>query len=254
MEYMKYEVLEPGISRMWIDRPKALNAMNSVVIAEMDEMLESISSDKALKVLIVGGEANFAAGADIKEMINNGPDQALKFCFTPTFNKLMELEIPTIAAVDGYALGGGVELAMCCDMRIITEDAVMGQPEINLGILPGGGGNIRLPRLVGVPMAMELILTGRNVRAEEAVRIGLANKAVPKDQLLAECLKLAQRIAAKPQNCVRAAKEIITQGLEYPNVGTATYYEREEWAKLFGTPNQKKGMSAFIEKRPANFV
>ena len=250
--FIKYEVSD-HIARIWIDRPDALNAMNSQLIRDLDATLDLVAADDRIRVLVIGGTKHFAAGADIKEMVNCDPKGAAEFCFTPTFNKVMNLKIPTIAAIGGYALGGGTELSMCCDMRIISENGIMGQPEINIGIMPGGGGCVRLPRIVGYSKAFEIITTGWNIPAAEALKIGLVNKVVPDDALLEEALKLAARIASRPLSAVVAAKATMKRSLEMDSVEDATLYERDRWAELFVTKDQKEGMNAFIEKRKPSF-
>lgn len=177
MSELRFQI-EDGIGRIWVDRPQVLNALSREIIDDLDVLLDEIKDNKNVKVLIVGGEENFAAGADINGMVECNPEEAKAFAFSTTYDKLMNLPIPTIAAIDGYALGGGLEMTLACDIRIATENAKMGLPELGIGIMPGAGGTIRLPRLVGYSKAFEIIALGRQVSAAEAEAIGLVNKVV----------------------------------------------------------------------------
>jgi len=188
-----------------IDRPDALNALNSDVVGELDACIERIMSDREIRVLIIHSDKHFAAGADIKCMADYNEEQARAFVFVSTFNKIAALSIPTIALIEGYALGGGLELALTCDFRIAADNARMGFPEIDLGIMPGAGGTVRAPKLIGAARAKELIFTGKILRAEEAMRIGLVNDVVPADKLLQTGLELAKKLADKAPVAIKTA-------------------------------------------------
>lgn len=252
MNVVGYE-FDGMIGRIWINRPKALNALNSEVMAEMDLLLDKIAADERVRVLIVGGEANFAAGADIKAMIDCTPQEALTFVFTPVFNKVMNLPVPTIAAIDGFALGGGLELALSCDMRIAAETAKIGLPELGVGIMPGAGGNIRLPQLVGYAKAFELICMGNQLTGTEAERIGLVNKVVLQQALMDTVAAWARTLCMKPGMALKAAKRTMQKGMTLDSVEAGCLYESQEWAALFNTEDQKEGMRAFLERRKPKF-
>lgn len=240
---------ENGIARIQVERPEALNALNIKIIQRVGEILDELQEDKNVRVLIIGGEGNFAAGADIKGMMECTPDEARAISFNPVFSKLEKLSIPTIAAIDGYALGGGLEFALACDIRIASERAKLGFPEINLGIMPGAGGTIRAPRLLGEAMAKELIFTGKQIDAKEAERIGLINHACAAEEFMDYVNKLAQTIAKKAPIAMKIAKETIHQGLTFNSVEDGIALEADVWGNLFETEDQKEGMRAFAEKR-----
>ena len=233
-----------------IVRPEAMNALSRQLVDEMDQSIEQVLADKEIRALILYGEKNFAAGADIKDMVDCTPAQAEAFVFSPTYDKLEALPIPTIAAMEGYALGGGLELALACDLRLAAENAMMGFPEIKLGIMPGAGGTIRAPRLVGPAKAKELIFTGAPVTAQEAWRIGLVNRVVPEGTVLAEAEKLAEKLARCAPVALRTAKQTIQDGLKLPGIAGGIVLEKKNWSSLFATSDQKEGMRAFLEKRP----
>lgn len=237
-----------------LNRPEALNALNKAFVKELDDCFTEIRKDKNTRALILYGENNFAAGADIKDMIECTEAEARDFSFSPTFHKLAELDIPTIAAIEGYALGGGLELALTCDLRIAAEDCRLGFPEINLGIMPGAGGTIRAPRLIGEARAKEMIMTGSMVDAQTALSIGLVNRIAPKDQVYEESLKLARKLAEKAPLAIAAAKRSIAEGLEETHIPSAVNIEAGHWAQLFKTLDQKEGMRAFIEKRKPSYT
>ncbi|MBN7772975.1 enoyl-CoA hydratase/isomerase family protein [Clostridium aminobutyricum] len=244
---------EDGIAVISIEKPEALNALSRTIIDEMDDYIEAIKNDDNVRCIIFYSEKNFAAGADIKDMAECSEEEARKFSFSPTYNKIAEVPIPTIAAIEGYALGGGMELAMAADIRIAGENAKMGFPEVTLGIFPGGGGTIRVPRIVGEAFAKELIFTGDVVTAERAFQMGLVNRVVKEEQVYDEAIKLAKRIAARGPLAIRMAKEIIRQGLDEPDQNKGIDIESEQWCKLFNTYDQREGMRAFIEKRKPVF-
>lgn len=233
-----------------MSRTESLNALNREVICQLDDALNRIEADSTARAVILIGDGNFAAGADIDSMVEFTPKQAREFAFGPVYGRLEQMPIPTIAAVEGYALGGGLELALCCDFRIAADNAVVGLPEINLGIMPGGGGTIRLPRIIGEAKAKELIMLGRLMKTDEALSAGLFTKVVRQEQLMDEAMNLASRLTAKADTAIAAAKRMIQKNV------IAERYEEElkEWALLFDTYNQKEGMKAFLEKRDAVFV
>lgn len=230
-----------SIATLTIHRPKALNALSREIVDLIDAKLEELAAQQGIRVLIITGEDHFAAGADIADMVERTPEEAKAFLFSDTFLKLEQLGLPTIAAISGYALGGGLELALACDFRIASEDAKVGLPEINLGIMPGAGGTVRLPRLIGEAKAKELIFLGSRLSAQEALDCGLVSKVVPKEELAKEALSLAEKLAEKSATAIKAAKKSISaQSLQQ---------ESDLWASLFATKDQKEGMRAFLEKR-----
>ncbi len=256
MEKAKKQVLfeiKEGIGFLSVNRPEALNALNRPIVDEMEAILDRVAEDSSVRVLIVGGTEHFAAGADIKQMAECDPEGARAFAFNSCYNKLENLNIPTIAAIDGYALGGGLELALCCDMRIAAASAKLGLPETGLGIMPGAGGTIRLPRLVGYSKACELILLAKRIGAEEAERIGLVNAVVPSEELMAAAEKWAKKLALGAPVALAAAKETMRKGLTFSTIGEGIDCEAEAWAGLFATTDQKEGMRAFMEKRKPSF-
>ena len=237
-----------------IHRPKALNALNRAVVDEMDAILTEIKGDEEINALILYGKDNFAAGADIKDMVRCTEEEARAFSFSDTFHKLAALEIPTIAAMEGYALGGGLELALACDLRIAAEGSKMGFPEINLGIMPGAGGTIRAPKLIGAARAKELILTGETISAQQALSMGLINRITEKEAVWEEALKLAEKLGKKAPIALAAAKKTIDLGLEETDIEAGIAMEANNWAALFNTQDQKEGMEAFLEKRKPKYT
>ena len=240
-----------------VDRPKALNALNSATLREMEEALSLLEEQTDLRTVIVtgGGEKSFVAGADISEMVNATPAEgrAMALLADEAFSRLEKMPQVTIAAVNGYALGGGCELAMACDIRIAAESAVFGQPECGLGILPGFGGTQRLARLVGKGRAKELIFTCDRIDAQEAYRIGLANKVVAKDALLDECRAMAGRILSKGSYAISLAKASIESGMD-TDLASGLGLEATNFGLSFATHDKKEGMTAFLEKRPADLT
>ena len=219
----------------------------------MDVVLEELKKDSDIYCLIFHSEKNFAAGADIKKMADCNEEEAKAFCFSPVYDKIAEFPIPTIAAIEGYALGGGFELALCADIRIAGESAKVGFPEVTLGIFPGAGGTIRAPKLIGPALAMELIFTGEQITAQRALDMGLVNRVVPDEAVLDEAMKMAGKIAKRGPVAVRMVKDVIIKGLQMGDVKDGTAYEAQQWAKLFNTYDQKEGMHAFMEKRRPSF-
>ena len=246
---------EKNIGILSINRPDALNALSSEVLHELDQAIDIIDKDEEIHIVILTGEGRaFVAGADIKEMKDMDVFQAREFadCGLNVFRKIELMEKPIIAAVNGFALGGGCELSMCCDIRIASEKAKFGQPEVGLGIIPGFAGTQRLSRLVGMGRAKELIFTTDMINAEEAYRIGLVNKVVSADQLMEEALNMANKIVGKGQIAVRFAKTSINRGME-TDIETGMVIERDLFGLCFSTEDQKEGMEAFLEKRNPNY-
>lgn len=241
------------IAILKIDRPKAYNALSKKIVNQIDNCIEEIAKDQSIKILIIHSDNNFAAGADIKEMIECNEEEAKEFSFSETFNKLAELDIPTIAAIEGYALGGGLELALTCDLRIAALDAKLGFPEITLGIMPGAGGTVRTPRIISPAKAKELIFLGETINATEAYQMGLVNIVVEKAEVFPLAMKWAERLSSFAPMAVAAAKKAINEGMKEANIKKAIDLEAYNWAKLFNTEDQKEGMKAFSEKRKANY-
>jgi enoyl-CoA hydratase len=232
-----------------------LNALNSAFFAEFNDLLNSIGKDDTIRILVITGEGKaFVAGADISEMVNMNFDQAC--CFSQmgqkTFLRLEKMAIPVIAAVNGFALGGGFELAMACDFRIASSSAKFGQPEVNLGLIPGYAGTQRLSRIAGMGNALFLILTGEMITAEEALHTGLVQKVVAPEILMEEVMKIARKMASNGSHAIRKAKEIIRKGREIP-LQEGSKMEAEAFSKLFDYPSTKEGMMAFLEKRKPNW-
>lgn len=256
MEFKNLSLTQDGkIAILTISRPKALNALNTEVLLELDAAIDDLEKNPEVYVIVLTGEGKaFVAGADISEMKDKSPEEARSFgsLGSRVFRKLELMDKPIIAAVNGYALGGGCELAMACDIIIAGEKAKFGQPEVGLGITPGFAGTQRLPRIVGAKKAKELILTAETIGAEEAERIGLVNRVVPQDQLLSCSIDIAKTIATKGQIAVRYAKAAINRGME-TDMDTGNAIETDLFALCFANTDQKEGMTAFIEKRKADF-
>lgn len=248
---------ENGIGIITLNRPKALNALNAATIYEMDGLLDIIAKDDSIKIVIVtgSGEKAFVAGADITEMKSMSAIEGRNWgkLAQSVFNKLENIPQPVIAAVNGFALGGGCELAMACDIRIASEKAKFGQPEVTLGITPGFGGTQRLPRLVGKGRAKELLFTGDMIDANEAYRIGLANKVVAADELLTAAKAMATKIMSRGPVAVQLCKAAVNEGLDM-DLDSGIAYEAEVFGLCFATIDQKEGMTAFVEKRKADFI
>ncbi|HSM56745.1 MAG TPA: enoyl-CoA hydratase-related protein [Candidatus Sulfomarinibacteraceae bacterium] len=242
---------ENGVGLVQFNRPDALNALNREMMAEVIDALEQYDDDDSIGCLVItGNERAFAAGADIKQMVEATPVDMLSNPFIDYWDRLRRVSKPIVAAVSGYALGGGCELAMACDMIVASESAQFGQPEINLGVIPGAGGTQRLTRAVGKALAMEMVLNDRRLSAEEAVRYGLANRVVPVEIYLEEALQFAAQIAARAPVAVRLAKEAVNAAFEMP-LQAALAHERRLFYFLFSTEDQKEGMDAFVNKRRA---
>ena len=249
MEFIKYEV-EGAVGTITIDRQKALNALNSQVLSELDATLDAVDL-AAVRVLILtgAGEKSFVAGADIGEMstLTKAEGEAFGKKGNDVFRKLETFPIPVIAAVNGFALGGGCEISMSCDIRICSENAVFGQPEVGLGITPGFGGTQRLARIIGVGKAKEMIYGARNIKADEAYRIGLVNNVYPLEELMPAAKKLASIIAANAPIAVRNCKKAINDGLQV-DMDQAIVIEEKLFGDCFETEDQKAGMANFLEK------
>ena len=236
-----------------LNRPKAMNALNSELIAELNRALDIFESGEEIgAIVITGSDTAFAAGADIKEMQPKDYVDVFSSDFIGKWDRLSRCRKPVIAAVAGYALGGGCELAMMCDFIIAADNARFGQPEINLGTFPGSGGTQRLPNAVGKSKAMDMILTGRTMDVEEAERIGLVSRVVPLSDLVAESLRVANKIASLSKPSVAMAKEAINRSFE-ASLSEGVLFERRLFYSTFALEDQKEGMSAFIEKRPPVF-
>ncbi len=257
MEYntIVYEKKEP-VGTITLNRPKSMNSLSSELLGELDHVLTEIDRDDEVKVVILtGGEKYFAAGADITEIGQiKTPLDAHRFLkmAQAVFNHIEDLEKPVIAAIGGFALGGGCELTLACDLRIAAENATFGQPEIKIGVIPGAGGTQRLPRIVGVTKAKEILYTGDFIDAQEAYRIGLLNKVVPEASLMEEARKMALKIARQPGVALKATKLSVNGGLNM-DIRSALAYEARCFEILFSTEDQKEGMRAFIEKRKPEF-
>lgn len=250
MEFITYEV-EGQIGIITINRPKALNALNSTVLEELDQTLNAVDLENIRCLILTGaGEKSFVAGADIGEMstLTKAEGEAFGKKGNDVFRKLETFPIPVIAAVNGFALGGGCEISMSCDIRICSENAVFGQPEVGLGITPGFGGTQRLARIVGTGKAKEMIYGARNIKAEEAYRIGLVNNVYPAEELMPAAKKLASTIARNAPIAVRNCKRAINEGIQV-DMDQAIVIEEKLFGSCFETCDQKEGMNAFLEKR-----
>ena len=236
-----------------LNRPQALNALSYGLVKDLSLAMQALDQDAEVRVIIVtGGETVFAAGADIKEMAERGPFDELiqeRLAYRDKINKISK---PVIAAVNGFALGGGCELAMSCDIIVAAESARFGQPEVNLGIIPGSGGTQRLTRVLGKHRAMELILTGDMLNADDAERLGLVNRVVPGELCLEEAKNIARKIAAKPQLAIKAAKEAVLKAANSA-LDEGLEFERKSFYLLFASEDRSEGMKAFLEKRKPEF-
>jgi enoyl-CoA hydratase/carnithine racemase len=249
-EFVRLEVSE-GVATLRLDRPK-MNALNVQVQEEIREAAQEAARRDDVKAVVVwGGERVFAAGADIKEMAEMSYVDMVKRsgALQSAFTAVARIPKPVVAAVNGYALGGGCELALCADLRFVAEDGVLGQPEIQLGVIPGAGGTQRLTRLVGPSRAKDLIFTGRFVKADEALAIGLADRVLPADRVYDEAVSWARQFTGAATYAVRAAKESIDAGLEV-DLDTGLTIERQQFAALFATDDRRIGMTSFVEQGP----
>ncbi len=240
---------QEGYAIVQLNRPEVLNALNIKLMEELVGALEELDSDGDIRcIILTGNEKAFAAGADIKEMADATAVEMLLRDQFARWDRIRKLKKPLIAAVSGFALGGGCELVMSCDMVIASETAKFGQPEINIGVIPGAGGTQRLTRAVGKVKAMEMVMTGRMISAEEALRWGLINKVVPVEYYLEEARAWAQEIAAKPPVAIRLAKEAVLKAFD-TTIEAGLEFERKNFYLLFASEDQKEGMKAFTEKR-----
>ncbi len=241
------------VVRLRLNRPTVLNALNFRLVRRLAKTLEELDQDDEVRVVIItGNKKSFAAGADIREMAEATTADLMAERYLSSWLRIRQFSKPLIAAVSGFALGGGCELALCCDLIVATETARFGQPEILLGIMPGAGGTQRLTRTLGKTKAMELILTGKSISAKEAFDYGLVNRVVSIDELETASLALAEEIAAKPPLAVRLAKQSILKAFDL-SLEEALHFEQNNFALLFSTEDQREGMKAFIEKRKPHF-
>lgn len=244
---------EKHIALVKLNRPKELNALNLLLMTELVESLQELDRDEEVRVIILtGDERAFAAGADIKEMASNSPVDMEKVDQFSRWDQIRKTKKPLIAAVSGFALGGGCELAMLCDMIVVSETARFGQPEIKIGVMPGAGGTQRLTRAVGKARAMEIVLTGEMITAGEALAAGLVNKVVPPEVYLDEAVILARKIAQMPPLAVKLAKESVNAAFN-TTLDQGLMQERKNFYLLFASEDQKEGMKAFVEKRNPEF-
>jgi enoyl-CoA hydratase len=255
MEFVKVTPqYAPGIALVELNRPRELNALNLQVMQELRDSLNSLDQNQQVRVIILtGNEQAFAAGADIKQMADKGAIDMLKIDQFKTWDQIRKIQKPLIAAVSGFALGGGCELAMACDIIIASETARFGQPEIKIGVMPGAGGIQRLTRVIGKARAMEMVLTGKLISAEEASNYGLINKVVPVESYLGEAAKIAGLIAKMPPVAVRLAKESINRAYE-THLDEGLHFERKNFYLLFASTDQKEGMRAFIDNEDPEFT
>lgn len=241
------------IALIQLNRPKELNALNLQLMLELKDALQNLDkNDEVRCIIITGNQQAFAAGADIKQMESRTPVDLIKIDQFETWDQIRKTSKPIIAAVCGFALGGGCELAMTCDMIVAGESAKFGQPEIKIGIMPGAGGTQRLTRAVGKALAMEMVLTGKFISAEEAQKAGLINRVVPDEVYLDEAIKLATEVSTMSPIALRLAKESVLKSFE-TGLQEGLYFERKNFYLTFSSEDQKEGMNAFVEKRKANF-
>ncbi|UCH10787.1 MAG: enoyl-CoA hydratase/isomerase family protein [Fidelibacterota bacterium] len=255
MEFIRIDISGP-VATITIDRPKALNALTPQVLDELSQALEVVNTDEVRAVILTGaGEKAFAAGADIKEFPSFGPFQAQEFAVRGQnlTRKLEAFPKPVIAAINGFALGGGCELALACHMRVASEKAKLGQPEVNLGVMAGFGGSQRLPRLVGKGVALEMLTTGRVLDATEALRVGLVNAVTTAEELLPTCIKIGEQIAGKAPRAVALTLEAVNRGLNM-TLEEGLNLEAQLFALTFTTEDMQEGTRAFIDKRKPKFT
>jgi enoyl-CoA hydratase len=238
-----------AVGVLTLNRPDALNALNHPLMDQLEAGLKSFEADASVRAVVIAGSSRaFAAGADIKEMDTKTKAEMEKDTHLARWDLVGALSKPVVAAVSGFALGGGCELALACDLIVAAENAQFGQPEISIGVIPGAGGTVRLAKTLGKALAMELVLTGRRFSAQEALSWGLVNRIVPQEAVLSEAMKLAEQLAAQPPLAAAAAKRSIRKSIEAP-MGESLCYERGQFCGLFDSQDQKEGMKAFVEKR-----
>lgn len=254
MEYIKVtKSYDKYIALIELNRPKELNALNLQLMGEVRDALKELDQDDDVRVIVItGNERAFAAGADIKQMAGKTTVDMWKTDQFSTWDQINKTRKPIIAAVSGFALGGGCELAMTCDMIVASETAQFGQPEIKIGVMPGAGGTQRLTKALGKAKAMEMVLTGKFISAEEAEKLGLVNRVVPVELYMTETLKLAKEIASMSPLAVQMAKESVKRSFEVP-LEEGLHFERKNFYMLFSSEDQKEGMNAFVEKRRPDF-
>jgi enoyl-CoA hydratase len=256
-ENILIESVEPGIRVIKISRPAQLNALNTATLRELSAALQEQANDPTCRVIVLtgAGEKSFIAGADISEMKDKSPSEGVLFAqLGHEVTKLLELmPKPTIAAVNGFALGGGTEMAIACDFILASDKAVFGQPEVGLGIIPGFGATIRLAKFVGLPMAKELIFSGRRIKAEEAKQLRLVNHIYPAESFFTEVLALAKTISLQSSPAVAKSKQLMNEFSESTGLHFKLDAEAQSFGQLFGTQDQREGMTAFTDKRKANF-
>jgi len=256
---MEYKILklaiEKNIATITISRPKAMNALNTAFFSEMNNMLNELTKNEDIRTLIITGDGKaFVAGADIAEMSNMNAEQGTKFSKIGqnVFDKIEAMPFPTIAAINGFALGGGLELTLACDIRIASTKALMGQPEVNLGLIPGYAGTQRLARLVGMGDALYLLYTADMISAEEALRMKLVQKVTEPENLMETALKIASQISKKGKNAIKQVKKVTREGINL-NFNDGQNLEAKVFGSLFDTQETKEGMNAFLEKRKPNW-
>jgi enoyl-CoA hydratase len=248
-----HQQVAPYVAHIQLNRPKELNALNLQLMTELKDALKILDADDSVRVIVISGnEKAFAAGADIKQMAGKTAIDMFNTDQFSTWDAIKKTKKPLIAAVSGFALGGGCELVMLCDMIVASESARFGQPEIKIGVMPGAGGTQRLTRAVGKALAMEMVLTGRFITAEEALQAGLINRVVPVDLYLQEAIKLAVEVAALSPLAVKMAKESVLKAFD-SSLEEGLHFERKNFYLLFAAEDQKEGMQAFIEKRTPVF-
>ena len=253
-QFLKFEHNE-GITVLKISAPKSLNALNSSILKELDDFVGHLDAQTRVLIITGDGEKSFVAGADISEMAHLNEPQGQEFgrLGAQVFRRIELLPIPVIAAVNGFALGGGCELAMACDIRIASSKAKFGQPEVGLGIIPGFSGTYRLPKLIGQGYAKEMIYTGKVIRADEALRIGLVNAVYEPEELMGKAMEMAAMMLKNAAIAIRLAKQSINEGYDL-DADAAIALENKLFGQCFATKDQKEGMDAFLNKRPAAFT
>lgn len=253
-QFLKFEHNE-GITVLKISAPKSLNALNSTILKELDDFIGNLDAKTRVLIVTGDGEKSFVAGADISEMAHLNEPQGQEFgrLGAQVFRRIELLPIPVIAAVNGFALGGGCELAMACDIRIASSKAKFGQPEVGLGIIPGFSGTYRLPKLIGQGYAKEMIYTGKVIRADEALRIGLVNAVYEPEELMGKAMEMAAMMLKNASIAIRLAKQSINEGYDL-DADDAIALENKLFGQCFATKDQKEGMDAFLNKRPAAFT
>ncbi|HHN47561.1 MAG TPA: hypothetical protein ENN08_01260 [Bacteroidales bacterium] len=256
---MNYSIIktqnQDGILTITISRPEALNALNTKFFSEMDHLLDAVAQDDSVKMIVITGEGKaFVAGADIAEMVDKNSSEGTVFSLRGqgVFRKMEKLDKPIIAAINGFALGGGLELALACDIRLASAKAKFGQPEVNLGLIPGFAATQRLPRLIGTGNALWLLMSAEMINSDEALRIGLVQKVFEPEALMDSAMEMAKLIASKGPKAVKKMKKVVREGIEM-NFDAGSRLEADEFGSLFGNEGEE-GMRAFLEKRKPNFL